>query len=570
MSRIDGVALAVTTSRLQGVVRGMMNTLVRTGRSGILNTGRDFSCCLLTREHELLAMAEAIPIHTMGGPDLMSRAMVDLHPQLRRGDAFLHNSPYLGNSHAADFSLLVPVIDEDGEHHFTVFAKAHQADAGNAEPTTYMAGARDVYEEGALIFPCVRVQEDYRDVDDVIRMCEARIRVPEQWYGDHLALVGAARVGERRLLELAAEVGWDHLHDYTDQWFSYSEERMRAAIRRLPSGTVRAEATHDPFPGIPDGLTISVRADVDAEAETIAVDLTDNPDCVPCGLNLSEATARAAAMIGVFNSLDPEGEVPVNAGAFRRVSVALRENCVVGIPRHPTSTSVATTNLADRVANALQRAMADLGDGVGMAEFGPIIPPAWGVVSGDDPRQDRGRYVNQMCLPAVTCGAASPRADGWLLAGHVGAAGLSLRDSVELDELYQPIRILAQRLQPDTEGAGRHRGAPGAYVEFGPTLAPMELHYTSDGTVNPAQGANGGGPGAPATQHKRLRSGELVELEGSGGVVLEPGETVVAVCAGGGGYGAPAERDRDRVREDVAEGWITAERARASYGLVGD
>ena len=72
------------------------------------------------------------------------------------------------------------------------------ADCGNSQPTTYFAAARDVYEEGALIFPCVRVQSDYHDNEDIVRMCRLRIRVPDQWWGDHLALIGAARVGERR------------------------------------------------------------------------------------------------------------------------------------------------------------------------------------------------------------------------------------------------------------------------------------------------------------------------------------------------------------------------------------
>ena len=44
-----------------------------------------------------------------------------------------------------------------------MLAKAHQADCGNALPTTYIAEARNVYDEGALIFPCVKVQRDYRD-----------------------------------------------------------------------------------------------------------------------------------------------------------------------------------------------------------------------------------------------------------------------------------------------------------------------------------------------------------------------------------------------------------------------
>jgi len=52
-------------------------------------------------------------------------------------------------------------------------------------------------------------------------------------------------------------------------------------------------------------------------------------------------------MIGVFNAIG--AAVPPNAGSFRRVIVQLRENCAVGIPRHPTSCSLATTNLADRV-----------------------------------------------------------------------------------------------------------------------------------------------------------------------------------------------------------------------------
>jgi N-methylhydantoinase B len=197
--------LALLSNRFEGVARAMMNTLLRTARSAILNTARDFSCCVLTRDDELLTMAESLPIHVMSGPDLIARYLKQSHPTLRRGDAFLHNSPYHGNSHAADWCVVVPVIDDDGMHRYTVLAKAHLADCGNAVPTTYVADAKDVYNEGALIFPCVKVQEDYRNRDDVLRMAQVRIRVPELWYGDFLALLGAARIGERRVLELIRE-----------------------------------------------------------------------------------------------------------------------------------------------------------------------------------------------------------------------------------------------------------------------------------------------------------------------------------------------------------------------------
>ena len=202
---LDSVELAVISNRFEAAVLAMMNTLLRTSRSGVINNGRDFSCCVITGADELLAMAESQPIHVLSGPDLMAKAMKEHHPELRRGDAFLNNSPYHGNSHAADHTILVPVIDADGIHRFTVLAKAHQADCGNAVPTTYAAEARDVYEEGAPIFPCVRVQRGYSDVEDVIRMCRMRIRVPDQWWADYLALIGAG--ADRRTARARARRG---------------------------------------------------------------------------------------------------------------------------------------------------------------------------------------------------------------------------------------------------------------------------------------------------------------------------------------------------------------------------
>lgn len=565
-ARIDGVRLAVLANRLEAIARSMMNTLVRTGRSGVLNTAQDFSCAIFTADHHLLAVAESQPVHVLSG-DLMTRAMVELHPELQPGDAFLHNSPYHGNTHAADHSILVPVFDERGGHRFTVLAKGHQADCGNAVPTTYAAHARDVYEEGALIFPCVHVQKHRRDIEDVIRMCEMRLRVPEQWRGDYLALVGSARVGERRLLELGAEIGWDVLSNYADAWFDYGERRMAAAIRNLPSGRATGRSVHDPFPGVPDGIPISAAIEVDSAAGTIEVDLRDNPDSVPCGLNLTQATASAAAMMGVFNSL--HADVPTNAGAFRRITVHLRENCVAGIPTHPSSCSVATTNVADRVANAVHQAFASLDDGIGLAESGPTQPPAWAVISGRDSRTGSG-FVNQIMLGGVTCGGASPWADGWLMLAGVGDAGMLWRDSVELDELRFPILITVQRLLADTEGAGCHRGAPAAYVEYGPTDAPLQVVYASDGSVNPPRGVRGGEPGRAARALRRTITGELEELPNCANVTLRPGERIVSICCSGAGYGDPRKRDAARVAEDVRERYLTPARAATVYGVAID
>ena len=169
-----------------------------------------------------------------------------------------------------------------------------------------------------------------------------------------------------------------------------------------------------------------------------------------------------------------------------------------------------------------------------------------------------------------TGGAGAPEADAWLTTVHIGDLGLCYLDSVELDELRYPIRVHGRGIEPDSEGAGRFRGAPSGFCEYGPVDTTLEAWFASDGTVNPPLGIRGGHAGGRSAQFKRTRDGRLDPVAPCGGVVLHPGETIVARCCGGGGYGDPHARVPERVREDVAEGWITPGRARAVYGVAID
>jgi N-methylhydantoinase B len=192
----------------------MGNTLLRTGRSGVLNRAKDFSCCILTARGDLLPPRKACPSMCCRAPTSW-RARWPAFTPSEAGDVFLHNSPYHGNSHPADHTLLMPVIGADNVHRFTLVAKAHQADIGNSMPTTYVGTAQDVYEEGALIFPGVKVAENYTVNQDIVRMCRMRIRVPNQWHGDFLAMLGAVRIGEREILEMGEELGWAAARAFT-------------------------------------------------------------------------------------------------------------------------------------------------------------------------------------------------------------------------------------------------------------------------------------------------------------------------------------------------------------------
>mgnify|MGYP001181248260 FL=1 len=564
VNKLDGGKLSILSNRLGGICRKMGNTLLRTGRSGVLNRAKDFSCCIVTRDCELLTAEESLPIHVLSGPDLMARSMHEFHPDLKKGDVFLHNSPYHGDSHPADHTLLMPVIDDQGIHHFTLIAKAHQADIGNSIPTTYHGTARDVYEEGALIFPAVKVVENYKPIDDIIRMCRMRIRVPDQWYGDFLAMLGAVFIGEKEMLAIGHETGWHLLHEFTNQWFDYSEQRMISAIKGMKGGTATAQSTHDAIPGTPkEGITITSKVKISPKSSTIEVDLTDNPDALACGLNVSEACTRTSTMIGIFNSID--NSVPKNAGSFRRITISLKENGVVGIPKHPTSCSASTTNLADRVQNSTMRAMAAISDGLGMGEIGCFCPPSTSVVSGIDPRT-RKPFVNQLFL-GHTAGAGAPFQDAWMTMLHAGNGGMCYIDSVELDEVYTPLHVHTRRLIKDSEGAGRFRGAPGIEVELSPVDCRMEAGFVADGNINVPRGARGGGNAAPSDQRLKAKDGKINKLEQCSQVWIEDGETLISIACGGGGYGDPKTRDPNLVLKDVSESLISRERARSVYGV---
>ena len=564
----DPVQFAVLARRFDGIVKRMQHTLVRSSRSGVIVNGHDCSCCLLTGEAELLSIAQTIPIHVMSGADEQARSMKSFHPGLKRGDAYLHNSPYHGCTHAADRTVLVPIIDDEGVHRFTALAKSHQADIGNSQPTTYMAQARDVYEEGALIFPAVQIQRSFQTIEDVVRMGRMRIRAPEQWNGDLLALIGAARTGEKAVTALAAGCGWDPLEEFSRQWLDYSQARMQAAIAGFPAGHAQGESRHDPMPGTPaHGVAVKVGVEIDPVKQRVTVDLTDNIDCMPNGLNLSEATARSSALIGVFNSFGRD--VPANGGSVRCVDVKLRQGCAVGIPNPHTSCSVATTNLSDRVVNAVQQAMSAISAETGMAEAGAIEGPAGAVISGVDHREGERPYINQLAL-AGTAGGASSVEDGWLTLGNACTAGMWTMDSIEVDELKYPMTVFERRLLADSEGPGSFCGTPACRVVYGPVAGVMHLSYACDGYENAARGVQGGESGMGARQWIHRAGVDSEELPPLADFTLLPGDTVTAVTTGGGGYGSPRRRSVNRVEHDVREGYVSRQRAREVYAVVID
>ena len=561
----DPVLMTVMANRLDGIVREMTNTLLRAARSAVISSARDFSCCLVTGDDQLLAPAEGLPVHIFGC-HIQTANMRRYHAgDIRRGDAYLDNDPYGGNTHPADHTYMVPVFWE-GEHLFTSVAKCHMADIGNSIPSSYFVLAKDVYHEGALVFPGVRIQREFRNIEDIMRMCRARIRVPDQWYGDYLAGLGSARVAERRLEEFCAKYGVTAIKQFTQSWFDYSERRMIDNIRRMPKATLVNKGRSDPLAGIlPEGLELTVKVEIDPDEAIIHVDLSDNPPCVDVGLNTSLGAATSAVVGAVFNALD--NDLPRNAGSFRRLRFTYAEESVVAAPKFPHSCSVATTNVCERLVNITQSAFAQLGEGHGLSEGGTGLGVGMAVISGKDHRHGNAPFVNRMML-STNGGPSSPVADGWVNYAIPVIAGLMYRDSVEVDELKHPLRVEKLEIVQDSAGAGRQRGAPAQQIELTPTGNDMMAVISCDGQHAPPRGVVGGLPGTPGSTWRVSGNGDLEKLNNVVQFTMKKGEGLRGRDSSGGGYGDPLDRDPARVLHDVLEGWESRAKAHDVYGVV--
>lgn len=561
--RIDPFLMSVLKSRFEAIVREMTLVVMRASRSAVIKNARDFSCAILTYDHQLVSVEDALPIHVMS-MDMATRPLTELFDDIAQGDMFINNCPYTGGTHHADLIMAMPVFYR-GEPLFWVVALSHHADTGAPAPSTYLPFARNIFEEG-MHFPCVRVAQNYKDKKDILRIGAMRNRVPELWLGDVAAQSGACRTAERRIVDLLDRYGRDTVVDFVQDWFDYGRRCAKAAIAKLPAGTYEYQTMHDPVPGVADdGIPVRVKVTIDPEAGEITVDVRDNIDNVPGGLNLSANTCTGSCRIGVFNNLDES--IPHNEGAKSQIKVLLREGCAIGAPKYPVGTSVATTNVNDRLMIAGNAVFSRMGAPYGQAESGSHLPAGTGVISGADPFKRGKGYVNQIFV-GYGGGGANHGHDGWLTYCGPANAGLIQLDSVEVDESMYPIIIERRGVMRDSQGLGEFEGAPGMGGVFYPLGHDMTIMYAADGTTHPPRGVLGGTTAKPCTSVRIDERGDETALPAFAEEVIRAGTKIAFTACGGGGYGDPLQRRPDRVARSVNRGWLSPETAAGVYRIA--
>jgi N-methylhydantoinase B len=541
LAAVDPITISVIQHRLRAIVEEMGEAMLRTSYSQILNSSRDFSTALCDPDGRLVAQAEHVPIH-VGALPFAARAVHEFFKgRIRPGDVYLLNDPYCGGNHLPDLTVFVPVFD--GERMvFWSINRSHQSDIGGATHGAYNASATEIYQEGLRIPPLQLYQEGQRR-EDVYEMIVLNVRHPRDFRGDLAAMIGSARIGERRLGQLLNEFGSATTHAGVAAVLDAAERQVRAIIAGWKDGSYQGEAfLDDDGHGASD---IAIRARISKEGSNLAIDLSDSHPQVRGFVNSSYANTYSAAVVALAYLID--ADIPKNDGAFRPLSLKVKEGTIV-CPKPGAAVTLCTNHCGQEIIEAIIRALAPACPERAMAGWGRRFRLA---LQGVDPRN--GRPFIWHLFQARPGGGGSAAGDGWPGAGEWQAAGGIKFGSLEVQEVRFPLHFRRHEFRADSGGDGRHRGGPGGELELViETGAPALGNTAGDGVKYGACGMAGGEDGRPhrywlqSAGHpdRTLKSKET-------GIVLRDGDVLHVHSGGGGGWGeaklrTPQERARDR------------------------
>jgi N-methylhydantoinase B len=547
----------IIASGLESAAAEMCVSLIRTAYSPNIKERADCSTAICDLGGRTLALFTHAPAH-LGSTLVLVPAVLERFPleTLRPGDVFFANDPYIaGVTHLNDCTVCAPVFFEGRPVAFTA-AVAHHSDVGGRVPGSESGDSTSIFQEG-IRFPPVKLCDAGQRRTDIWETFLLNSRTPHFSDGDLYAQIAANTRGADRLAALFRRYPGE-IHRAIDEMLDATERRARAAIvAQLRPGTYHCVDWVDEN-GI-DDEPIRLAVKLTVEEDSVEFDLSGCDGQLPTGKNILLTHVMATVYFCLKAVLDPA--LPVNEGLYRVVRVVAPEGSVVN-PQPPAAVSSRhqpSMILADAIVNTLGQAAPNRA----MAAGGP----AQGIIlSGMDPVRRRYFVDYENCAGG---NGASVIADGAEVT-HLHMTNTS-NLPIEVMENEFPLRLERYEMIPDSGGAGQHRGGLAVRREIR-ILAPgvklatrcARQRFAATGLAGGKPGSLGAyivNPGMPGERKLRPTVSDLPLAEGDLLCILSPG---------GGGFGDPHERALEKIRQDLGDGKITANAARAEYGCDGD
>lgn len=512
----EAVQLELYTHRFAAIARQMGEMLQRTAVSTNVKERLDFSCALLDPAGELVVNAPHIPVH-LGALGLCVRRLREAIA-FEEGDVVVTNHPAFGGSHLPDVTVVTPVFAPGGPLLGYVASRAHHAEIGGIRPGSMPPGARRLIEEGVVIPPLHLIRRGeprWEALRELLLAPPYPTRSVEENLADLRAAVAANHRGAEALRSLAREHGRETVSRYMAALKARAEERLRAALARLPAGTFQAEERLD------DGSPIAVKIEIAGPGADPAavVDFAGSAGVHPGNLNAPPAVVRSAVLY-VLRLLIAE-PLPLNEGLLRAVDVRVPSGMLN--PPFPSDPAEAPAVVGGNVETS-QRIVDTLVKAFGLAAG------SQGTMNNLLFGGDRFGFYETVCGGA----GAGPGFAG-ASAVHTHMTNTRITDPEVLEHRY-PVRLERFAIRAGSGGEGRFRGGDGAVREL-TFLAPMSLSLLSQHRVEAPYGMEGGAPGAPGRQRLVRASGEVEELGPVDGREVEAGDRLILETPGGGGWG---------------------------------
>ncbi len=561
---MDPIMMKILDSTMVSVCREMGITLMQTSYSTIFNEALDFTCAIANRDGDMIACAEFCPAQ-IGGMPLMAKSMVKEIPldTIKEGDVVLHNDPYRGGLHTPEHTFFKPIF-VDGDIKAFAVSIGHIAEVGGMVPGGFCGEATEIFHEGLRI-PTVKIVNQGKDNEDIWRLLLANVRTPRYNFGDLRALISAVDLGERRMREIYAKYGADEVDKTCNDLMDYAERRMRAEIEQIPDGIYAFEDVVEDD-GIED-RQYKIAVEVHKSGSDIVADFTGSSKQAKGPISATRGVTLSATYNALLHMTDPS--IPKNSGCFRPIKVVAPAGSIVNVD-FPGPSVGGNTETHPRIAGTVIGALANVIPHLSMA--------AEGCTHGNfvfgGIHADTKEYFACYDIEVVGWGGRS-FADGNDACDSIN--GNCRVTPVEVFEVRYPWRVEDWTFDTDSAGAGKFRGGVGYTKTLTCLNDEIIVSQMTDRHKTQPWGLKGGQPGGKgATLFMKNGTDEwqnAVEAYGKASpskysnISVKKGDRVRLVMPAGGGYGEPADRDRDAVRNDVAEGYVSARAARDIYDL---
>ncbi|MFD1851269.1 hydantoinase B/oxoprolinase family protein [Oceanobacillus bengalensis] len=556
-SKIDGITLEVMKNSFYTIAEEMGVTLIRTALSTNIKDRVDCSTAIYTKEGELVAQAEHVPLHLGLMPSVV-KEVLKMYPEdeLKEGDAILINDPYISGSHLPDIFMISPIFYRN--ELIAIAANiAHHVDVGGLTPGSMSVKATEIFQEGIRL-PAIRVRKNGVLDSEVIRLLEKNVRTGEEVLGDIYAQLAANSVAEKGIIELVEKYSKDHVFLCMKELMNYSDRRMRNAIEKVTDGEYTFT---DYLEG--DGITedlLKICTKVIVDRDTITVDFTGSNEQTKGPVNSTHGVTSACVFYALKSLLEPD--VPPNAGTYRSIEIIAPKGTIVN-PNFPAPVSNANSNTSQRIADTIFGALADILPEKSMAACSGTMN---GFSIGGF-NKDRNKYFSYVETYGGGQGALTDM-DG-MDGVHTNMTN-TLNTPVEVIEQSFPFIVNKYALVDGSGGPGKHRGGLGLERELVLLGDEYTVTLMSDRQNNKPWGLFGGHGGENSSCTVITPEGERKELSSKVTMSVPKNTTIILQTAGGGGYGTPIERNPDEVLKDVVLGHISVDEALHQYSVVID